>query len=420
MRNDRVLSRPENQAAVKFRSSISKFAVLLTSIVGIAALSRCGGGSPQPSLAITTPSLPNGTVGTSYSQTIQAIGGAGPFAWSVTSGSLPHNLTLSTSTGNLSGVPDTAARGVSFTVGVTDSSRHSSGRSFSISILPQPDNLGLSPPSLDFSPQLVGNISTTQTETLTNNGSSLINIANIAISGTNALDFGQSNSTCGLSLAPSANCTFDVKFSPGHLGPHSASISITDDTGGSPQSVPLTGVGLTSGPNATLSARNLSFNSWTSFIQSITLSNYGTADLNVSNITATANFNPSGSLCMPLVASGASCTISISFAPATAGNFNGTLSINDNAPGGVQTVSLQGTAPTLDGLCWGGETVAPGCPASAEDLAQCPRGELAIKPVSVSGGGLCGFDTDVVYDNSRACQATDSNGNTVQGHCKVQ
>src|SRR5215475_1955324 len=133
MGNARVLSTSENCTAMKFRSSISKFAVLLTSIVGIAALSRCGGGSQQPSLTITTPSLPNGTVGTSYSQTIQASGGAGPFTWAVTSGSLPHNLALSSSTGNsviLSGIPDTAAQGVSFMVGVTDSSRHSGAHSF--------------------------------------------------------------------------------------------------------------------------------------------------------------------------------------------------------------------------------------------------------------------------------------------------
>ena len=155
MRSVRVLLTPNKRAAMKFRSSISRFGVLLTTIVGIAALSRCGGGSQQPSLIITTPSLPNGTVGTSYSQTIQASGGAGPFTWSVTSGSLPHNVTLSTSTGNLSGIPDTVAQGVTFTIGVTDSSRHSGARSFSISILPQPDNLGLYPASFDFSPQLV-------------------------------------------------------------------------------------------------------------------------------------------------------------------------------------------------------------------------------------------------------------------------
>ena len=428
MRNARALSTPENRAATKFRSSISKFAVLLTTIVGIAALSRCGGGSQQPLLTITTPSLPNGTVGTSYSQTIQASGGAGPFTWSVTSGSLPHNLALSSSTGNsasVSGIPDTAAQGVSFTIGVTDSSRHSGAHSFSVSILPQPDNLGLSPANLDFSPQLIGSASSAQIESLNNNGAPVINIATRAITGTNAGDFVGSNTTCGSSLAPGANCTIDIKFAPGALGPRSASLSITDDTGGSPQSVPLTGIGLTSGPNATLSAQSLSFkiptNSPQSLTQSVTLTNYGSVDLNVSGVTPSAGFRQKN-LCMPVVATGTSCTISITFAPSTTGNFNGTLTVNDDAPGGVQTVSLQGTVatgtPILTGSCWG--TVNNCSISSATDPTQCPVKAPAITPNDASGITLCGQPYDMQpIDGARACRATDSSGQMIQGYCRT-
>jgi len=70
-------------------------------------------------LTITTPSFPNGSVGTPYSQTLSAAAGTPPFVWSFT-GNLPPGLTLS-STGTISGIP-TSAGPWNFTISLTDSS----------------------------------------------------------------------------------------------------------------------------------------------------------------------------------------------------------------------------------------------------------------------------------------------------------
>jgi len=75
----------------------------------------------NPAPIITTTSLPDGAVGTAYSATLQASGGASTLTWSMASGStLPADLSLSSS-GALSGTP-TAPGSSTFTVKVTDSS----------------------------------------------------------------------------------------------------------------------------------------------------------------------------------------------------------------------------------------------------------------------------------------------------------
>ncbi|MCJ7664202.1 MAG: Ig domain-containing protein, partial [Desulfobacterales bacterium] len=89
--------------------------------------------SPPP-LNITTASLPDGNVGSAYSQTLQATGGTGSYNWSITSGSLPAGLSLTQSSGLISGTP-TAAATSNFTVQVNDGSTTAS-KPLSITINP--------------------------------------------------------------------------------------------------------------------------------------------------------------------------------------------------------------------------------------------------------------------------------------------
>ncbi len=91
-------------------------------------------------VSITTPSLPGGQVGVAYSQTLQASGGTGVFTWSISSGTLPQGLTLSTS-GRISGTPS-ASSTASFSVRALDSANASSIASFSISIAPALSSAG--------------------------------------------------------------------------------------------------------------------------------------------------------------------------------------------------------------------------------------------------------------------------------------
>jgi hypothetical protein len=74
--------------------------------------------TPPPSMVTTT--LPAATLGSAYSQTVSATGGAGTLTYSIGSGTLPGGLTLNGNT--ISGTPTGSAGTANFTVKVTDSS----------------------------------------------------------------------------------------------------------------------------------------------------------------------------------------------------------------------------------------------------------------------------------------------------------
>jgi uncharacterized repeat protein (TIGR03803 family) len=76
-------------------------------------------GAP-PSLSITTTTLQNGAVGQSYSTIFAATGGVAPYTWSISSGSLPAGLSLSGSTGAITGTPSEPGT-ANFVVQVADS-----------------------------------------------------------------------------------------------------------------------------------------------------------------------------------------------------------------------------------------------------------------------------------------------------------
>lgn len=96
--------------------------------------------APTPP-TIETASLPDGTVGQSYSQTLTATGGQPPYSWSVSSGSFPGGLSLS-GAGAITGTP-TAAGTSTFTVQVAGSDAAASTTSLSITIDPAPVPTGV-------------------------------------------------------------------------------------------------------------------------------------------------------------------------------------------------------------------------------------------------------------------------------------
>lgn len=104
-----------------------------------------------PALSVQTETLPHGTVGVAYSQTVSAVGGTSPYTWSVNQGTLPPGLTLQAASGLISGTPSSAG---TYPVGllVTDGSGAVSGRLFTLVI----DTTGLAVATLNLPDGVAG------------------------------------------------------------------------------------------------------------------------------------------------------------------------------------------------------------------------------------------------------------------------
>lgn len=128
-----------------------------------------------------------------------------------------------------------------------------------------PTSLGL---SAAFGASVAGTVS------VTNSGTAPLTVTGIALSGTNASVFSQTNNCSA--VAAGAKCTINVTFTPTTLGSATASLTITDNAPGSPQSVTLMGTGTEpSGSAFTLSAAAVSITAGSTGTSAITATGTG-------------------------------------------------------------------------------------------------------------------------------------------------
>ena len=100
----------------------------------------------------------------------------------------------------------------------------------------------IAPSSLMFGNEPADTSSAPQIVTLSNPGGAALSITSITINGADPTDFSENN-TCGSSVAAGGTCTIAISFTPLASGSRGASLTITDNAGGSPQSITLSGAG---------------------------------------------------------------------------------------------------------------------------------------------------------------------------------
>ena len=220
--------------------------------------------------------------------------------------------------------------------------------------VPSALTLSFAPTSLTFASRTVGSPSPSQIVTVTNTSGagSTVTFASVTFAGTNPGDFARST-TCTTLTTPGQQCTATIIFTPSAAGARSALLTFVDNAAGSPQTIPVSGTGVSTAPGISLAPTSLDFGQQTlstpSTARSIIVTNTGSGTLTISSVVASGDFsattvpvtNCGGSLA-PL----ATCSVNVVFTPTATGGRSGTLTITDNAAGSPHVAGLQGTGIT--------------------------------------------------------------------------
>lgn len=229
--------------------------------------------------------------------------------------------------------------------------------------------LSITPVSKDFGSVGVGSLSTFQVFEIRNVGGTQAGAPNVTLGGTNPGQFSVTDDCTG-PLLPLQTCTATVRFAPSSLGSHSARLIAASTPGGSVFSS-LFGQG-TNPASLSVNPSSLSFGletigDTTPALDFVVTNNGGSATgpLTVGRSGAHANdFNIAATTCTTL-APGASCVVSVTFAPTARDHRTASISVS-GTPGGSVFVGASGDAlPRLEIL-----SVNEGPPESPYDVGQ--------------------------------------------------
>jgi hypothetical protein len=218
----------------------------------------------------------------------------------------------------------------------------------------------LSTSSWNFGNQVINTNSATKGIVLKNSQTIPLTISGISTSG----NFSQT-SNCPLSpntLAAGSTCMISVVFTPAASGTNSGVLTVNDNAANSPQTTTLTGNGMLAVAfPTTVKAFASQLVTTTSAAQTTTLKNNQSVALTISSISTSGVFAQTSTcpISPNTLASGGTCTISVTFTPTALGATTGTLTVSDNASTSPQTENLSGTG-SLAGLT--AITVAPTVP----------------------------------------------------------
>ena len=195
----------------------------------------------------------------------------------------------------------------------------------------------LSPTSLNFGMEQVGGAYPIPQVQLTDSGTGPLTISSIQKTGNNPGDFSQSNNcpTSPSTLGTGLQCTFAISFTPSHLGPLSAAVSISTNASGSPQSIALAGTAV----DFSVSAVPVS-----NTIKGGKAATYNISVTPLGGNTMTANLSVSG------CPANATCTLSASqlaLNGSTASSSTLTVKGNGKTAKGLYTLTINGQVFTV-------------------------------------------------------------------------
>ncbi len=224
---------------------------------------------------------------------------------------------------------------------------------------PNEPDISVTPMSYDFGNVFVGANKVFSSVVVQNNGLVDLTISDVSISG--SAEFRVNYTTCiGASIPPRGSCIVDLLFKPQSVGQKNASLDITSNDPDTPTvSVSLTGTGVPP-PVINVNPTSIDFGNVmvnTSVVRTITISNTGSADLEITyvgNISQPVSIAPGQTNPCPantpfVLAPNQSCTYDLTFAPTQPGSISMQLLIRSNDPvNGYLYVSITGNAILSD------------------------------------------------------------------------
>src|ERR1700739_4970728 len=321
-------------------------------------LGRAQAQPPQAStylLSSSATSLNLGSVllGTSSSQSV----------WLTNTGNSSVNISQVgvTGTGFTAGglaVPLTLAAGQSAALTVSFSPAAAGSVTGSVSVVSTATNspatmpltgMGVQPQSSVIpSPVAFGNatvgVSNTQTMTIQNTGTANLSVTQATVNGQG---FALSGLALPLSIAPGGAASVTLSFSPTSATNYAGTLSLSSNAPVSPSTVALTGSGLAQTLQLSVSPTSLSFGSATvgsSSSQTVTISNTGNSDVNVTQIAISGTaYSMTGGVLPITLSAGHTTSFTVVFAPLTTGNLAGSISVASTATNSPAMVTLSGS-----------------------------------------------------------------------------
>jgi hypothetical protein len=238
----------------------------------------------------------------------------------------------------------------------------------------------------------------TKTFTVTNDGQAALNIASVALSGTDAGQFAIGANTCTGTVAGGGSCSVEVDFAPSAVGSFTANLVITSNAPAAQVSLNGTGV---PPPHVSLSGGSGVFAATTVGAagpsQTVTVTNTGQATLQIASASLTgasaAQFTLANDTCSgAAVPAGGTCGVDVSFTPTVAGAAAASLRFASNAPSTPDDLGLSGTAlsPQAVSLSQTSAVFADttvGSAATAQAVRLTNSGGAALRVVSVALAG---------------------------------
>ena len=249
----------------------------------------------------------------------------------------------------------------------------------------------------------------TQTVTVTNTGNTNISVTNVTVT----TGFSISNGCLNAVLSPATGCSIGVQFTPSSAKVTTGTLTITDTATSPTQKVSLTGTGIASSAEISLSQTTMTFDQQVVGVasqpQAVYYYNQSNVTVNLTSVVLTGGDYSMTNGCVTSVGALSSCNIKVTFKPTAAGVRTGTIVITDSAPGSPRTINLTGTgvaaaAPqvtlTPTSLTFASQSV--GTTSAGQNIYLTNSGESAL---TISGITITGTNAGD-YGQTNNCPAS--------------